>query len=485
MSIGGGPSGAGGQRPSASGASAVSGAAANRDALKTTIMRAAGILFVYGSTTITARVLGDLQFGEYHSALGLAMLLAALAPLGTDRVLVRNLSVRDDVQQQRHEVIITHRCLLLAMLALLALVIPSGLVLGRLGFPEWQKTVLLSGLLFPPLGLLWLRQWVALPLVGSFQALVPEQILIPLGLVTGLLAIRAGGGAAGAVEMALLHAGLMVCLWLATTRSRHLQAVYGGLLRQVVSELRPAELRQYAAGGLPFLLVAIGGILCQRSMPLVVAAGTDFAAVAAFSYGMMVAGAATLPLGVLNIALVPRFARLWQNRLLQDADRLARDSAAIIFFAGAFFATLIWLCWPVLLVFIGPDYAPVTALLPWLLAAVLLDCLTGPTVPVMQTMGLERDYGRLLLLHTPIQLGLMYWCSVEWSLLGAAAAYLIGRGLWNVAIFSLIARRRGMVLLPALDSIQRGIAVLRMRSELRTAGCGGDTEMTAPENRAA
>ncbi len=485
MSCGGGPSGACSQQPSANMDPAASDGVANRDALKTTIMRGAGILLVYGSTTIAARVLGDLQFGEYHSALGLAMLLAALAPLGTDRVLVRNLSVQDDVQQRRHEVVITHRCLLLATLALLALVIPTGMMLGQLGYPEWQKTVLLSALLFPPLSLLWLRQWVALPLVGSFQALVPEQILIPVGLVSGLLAIHAGGGTAGAVELALLNTGLMLCLWLATTRSRQLQPVYGGLLRRVLSKLPAAELRHYASGGLPFLLVAVGGILCQRSMPLVVAAGTDFAAVAAFSYGMMVAGAAALPLGVLNIALVPRFARLWQNNLLQDANQLARDSAAIIFFAGVFLGALIWLCWPILLLFIGPDYVAVTPLLPWLLAAVLLDCLTGPTVPVMQTMGLEGDYGRLLLLYTPIQLVLMYWCSVEWSLAGAAGAYLAGRGLWNVAIFCLIAKRRSMVLLPDLQSIRRGMACLRSRTGGEAVSQRGEATMTTSDNRAA
>lgn len=453
--------------------------AVSGDALRTMVMRALGILLLYGSTTAIAAVLGDQQFGEYSSALGLAMLLAAVAPLGTDRVLVRTLSVKSDPAEQRREIITAHQCLLSTICVLLPLVIGCGFVLGRLGLPEWQRTVWLSGLMFPPLALTWLRQWVALPLVGSFSALVPEQILIPLGSIAGLAISAAARGSVRAEQMAALNTGLMLLVWAATTRSRRLRPAFSGLLRDVAGSFdRPAVSLLFMAG-IPFLLVAVGGILCQRCMPLVVAAGGDFADAAVFSYGMMVAGAASLPLGILNVSLVPQFARLWRDHDIDAANHLAREAATMTGLTGLVLGAAIWIFWPVLLLLCGPDYAGVTGLLPWLLAAVLLDCMTGPTIPVMQTMDLERNYGQLLLVHTPVQLVLMYLGCLWWSVEGAAIAYLIGRGIWNLAIVELIRRRRSLLLMPSIATLRSTIELVRRfchrRGEDTPAVCGSES----------
>ena len=119
---------------------------------------------------------------------------------------------------------------------------------------------------------------------------------------------------------------------------------------------------------------------------------------------------------------------------------LAAVSAATVLLAGA----------PLLEPLLGPQYSQVPALLPPLLLAVLVDCLTGPTIPVMQTTGLERLYGRCLAVHLPLQLLLIFSLSRLGGTQGAAVAYLIGRMTWNIAIFLLIRRHRQLIMLPSL-----------------------------------
>ena len=89
-------------------------------------------------------------------------------------------------------------------------------------------------------------------------------------------------------------------------------------------------------------------------------------------------------------------------------------------------------------------------LLPPLLLGVIVDCLTGPTIPVMQTMKMEKTYSRALLTFIPIQLSLVYWLGKVAVIEGPAIAYLISRCLWNVIIFVRIYQLRGLVMFPYL-----------------------------------
>ncbi|MGV2339139.1 MAG UNVERIFIED_CONTAM: oligosaccharide flippase family protein [Planctomycetaceae bacterium] len=76
----------------------------------TLAVRVLGVLLAFLSTTVTARVLGPEEFGAWSAGLSLAMLFAALAPLGMDRVLVRQLSVLSD-SGERAQSWPSHTCL--------------------------------------------------------------------------------------------------------------------------------------------------------------------------------------------------------------------------------------------------------------------------------------------------------------------------------------------------------------------------------------
>jgi O-antigen/teichoic acid export membrane protein len=289
-----------------------------------------------------------------------------------------------------------------------------------------------------PLTLTYLRQWAAIPLVGTRSAILPEQFLIPLLslFLLGLLwlfqlPLAAAPAAAGT---ALLTFGI----WLATVSTGRLSTVYREALQ--VSPADSNTIRSRTREGLPFVLVATGVLLAQRCLPVAVAAGAGFADSAQFSWALMASGIASLPLGILNLSLMPGFARLHHQGDLNGARLLARHAATMTFLAAVSAATVLLAGAPLLEPLLGPQYSQVPALLPPLLLAVLVDCLTGPTIPVMQTTGLERLYGRCLAVHLPLQLLLIF----SLSRLGGT------RLTWNIAIFLLIRRHRQLIMLPSL-----------------------------------
>lgn len=417
------------------------------DALGTMLIRAMGIALLFASTTATAVLLGPTQYGEFSSALSLALLFATAAPLGTDRVLVRRLSISGH-DSAAAEVALTHRCSLWP-----AVVISGGSLLAALGciscgYAGWNRTLVLAVLMALPLTLTYLRQWTAIPLVGTRAAILPEQFLIPLLSLLLLGVLWLLNLPLTAVPAAIGTAILTLGVWLATVTTGRLGTVYRAALQAPAAV--PGAVLNRTREGLPFVLVATGVLLAQRCLPVAVAAGAGFAASAQFSWALMAAGIASLPLGILNLSLMPGFARLHHQGDVSGSRLLARHAATMTFMAALAAAIGLLIGSPLLRPLLGDGYADVPRMLPALLLAVLMDCVTGPTIPVMQTTGLERLYGRCLAVHLPLQLLLVFGLSRLSGTTGAAVAYLIGRIVWNVAVFVLIRRHRSLIMLPSL-----------------------------------
>lgn len=429
------------------------------DALGTMVIRAAGIGLLFVSTTATAVLLGPTEYGEFSSALSLALLFATAAPLGTDRVLVRRLSISGR-EGAGSEVALTHRCSLWPALVIAAGSLLAAVACSVMGYSAWSRTLVLAVLMALPLTLTYLRQWAAIPLVGTRSAILPEQFLIPLLslLLLGLLWLL--GLPLAAVPAAIGTAVLTLGVWLVTVSTGRLGAVYRDALQSATFERGTVMHR--TREGLPFVLVATGVLLAQRCLPVAVAGGAGFAASAQFSWALMAAGIASLPLGILNLSLMPGFARMHHHGDLAGAQLLARHAATLTFVAATTAAIVLLAGTPLLHLVLGDGYVDVPRMLLPLLLAVLVDCLTGPTIPVMQTTGLERLYGRCLAVHLPLQLVLVFGLSRLSGAMGAAVAYLIGRVLWNVAVFVLIRRYRSLIMLPSL-----GCAAAEFRRLLR------------------
>ncbi len=421
------------------------------DAFGTLVVRMVGIALIFGSTTLTARILGPAEYGAYSAAMALALLLATLAPLGSDRILVQSLSTSKSDAEIGRETAITHLGTACSVAVLFCGLIGTWLCCTFVIVnPNWARTSALAAILFVPLTVIYLRQWLAIPLIGARRAVMPEQTILPLIFTTTLLTVTVMKLRLTATTTAITYAGMVLFVWLLSLTSRRIRSAYQSAIG-VLSEIPTPVVFRRMMAGLAYLAVAVGAIVSQTCMPLTIAATCGFTETAFYALAMPFAALAAIPLGVFNLTMFPRCSRLYQNGQMAEAEHAVRSSATIMFGLSVGIGFVVWIFSPLLVVLLGIEYTTVCHLLPALLLAAMIDSLTGPTLPVMQTMKMEQTCGRMLYASIPVQLGLIYLLSEVASVEGAAVAYLLSRVLWNIAVVLVIKRLRGITMLPYLS----------------------------------
>ena len=421
------------------------------DAIGALLVRGLGIGLMFVSTTIAAHLLGADEFGTFSSALSLAMLLATIAPIGTDRIVARNLSTIESDAESGREIALTLASTIAGACVLTLIILPVTLLSSFFNQnTEWTRVLLLAGGLFVPLSCIYVRQWVALPLAGTRRALMPEQTLLPLAFSISLLGCSWLRIKPNAIATVLLYLASMVIVLTVTTQARAMRPLLNPVLTQLRA-IRSGLVRQRMLEGLPFLLFSVGAVACQASIPITLAATVGFRGTACFMLAVPYAALPSLTLGIMNLSLLPQLRRHYRNHEMSRAGHCVRSAATLTFYAATMVSTIIWWSTPVVVTILGQDYVAVAGLLLPLLLAAMVDCLTGPTVPVMQTMGLEAFYTRAMLCYLPVQICLMAAAGTVSGIQGAAFAFLIARVLWNIAIAVHIYRVQGLCMLPYIN----------------------------------
>jgi len=419
------------------------------DAFETLVVRVLGIGLMFAMTTLTARLLGADEYGAFSAAWALAILLATLAPVGSDRVLVRNLSTVETPEQAGKDTAAAHVCTGLIALQMLAAVAVLGFRGEAWGLrSSWLRTAFLAITMFLPIAVAYLRQWVAIPLTGTRAAVIPEQISLPVLFMGFLLLAKVSGVALTATVAAVLFALSMVIVWLVSISRGPLRLTYRSALGNLPG---PSLVVQRAREGIPFVSVAIGGVVLQRCLPVIIAAACGFRATALFALGLQYAGVPEIPLGVINLCMIPRCARHYQHGEFDKAHATVRLAATMTFCLAVILAIVTWTIGPTLIALLGRSFQGIDTILPTLLLASIVNALPGPAIPVMHTMKLESLYSRMLLAFLPAQLVLIWLgCQVA-DLEGGAMAYLIGRIVWNASIIIAVWRTRRILCLPFMS----------------------------------
>ena len=362
------------------------------DAFGTFVVRMVGIALMFVSTTVTARLLGPAEYGTYSAALALALLLAALSPLGSDRILVRNLSNTRCPIATGHEIAIAHLCTAMIATILLSGSLAASLVSGLvLEHQKWAQTTLLASVMFIPLTVIYLRQWLAIPIIGSRRALIPEQTILPFVFTMSMLLMAAAGWKLSATIAAATYAIVMGIIWIGSLQTGPLRTVYRSAWDAIPNE-GLLHIRRQLWEGLPFVGVGIGSLLTQSCMPFVIAATCGFEETAYFALAFPFAAMIAQPQGAINLNMIPRCARHFKQGEFTEANHAVRSAATMTFLPATALSLAVWLCSPVLTTLLGADYSMVRQLLTALLLGVIVDCLTGATIPVMQTMRQEKTY---------------------------------------------------------------------------------------------
>jgi O-antigen/teichoic acid export membrane protein len=434
------------------------------DALSALLVRAVGIVLVFVSTTMLARFLSPAEYGTYSAALGLAMLLATLAPLGTDRILSQTLAcgIKSDssnplgtaIGDSAKSIAVAYSCTIMSI-GILLIVLMAFVSLGSFAgvSSAWIATALSAAMILVPLTLSYLRQWTAMPIVGTSRAILAEQTLLPAAVIFVVVIANVSGWKFTALSMAAVYATGSALLFAGSISFGRLRDLHCAALK-LTSDVSRENIFGMLRRGLPLVAVSIGAVASQSTLPMAIAAGCGFENAACFALAIPYATLPAVPLGVLGLSLIPQCARLYTSGEIAQANHCVRSAATLTFWTAFVIASGIFLVSPQLTSILGPQYQPVIDVMPVLLLAVLIDCLTGPTVPVMQTMGLQGFYAKAFFGHWPLQIILVIALGGTWGLIGAAAGYLISRAIWNLLIVIQIYRFPGLLMLPYLNPLQ-------------------------------
>lgn len=425
------------------------------DAVGTLLVRLLGTGLVFVTTTVAARVLGPHEFGIYNAGSSLAILLATLVPMGTDRVLVRNLSTVVSPTAAGHDTALSHICTAIMCLLLLCAGVLQYLLRDRLLLSaSWLHACMLAAVTFIPVALTNLRQWIAIPLIGTRYAVLPEQTILPLAFTgtVGLAALLDVPQTAWSATWT--YALLALLVWGLSLLTEPIRTAYSAALS--VSPQR-ADIQDYLRSALPFVGMSVGVMLIQRSVPLLIAMTCGFAETAQFAVAQQFAGLSTIPLGVAALCILPQCTRQYRQQQLSEAAHSVRQAATLTFLLSLLTTLLTWLASPLLVDIFGQSYARVQEILPTLLLVSVVETVSGPSVAVMQAMRLEHALARIVLGFIPVQLGLIYVTSLAGGLEGGACGLLLSRLLWIVAVVWNIYVSRGVLSLPYLNPRTAGL----------------------------
>jgi O-antigen/teichoic acid export membrane protein len=419
------------------------------DAFGAMTVRVVGMVLLFASTTLAARILGSEEYGAFNAAFSLAILLATFAPLGSDRIMLRNLSTSDSTEVAANETAQTHHTT--AVVAVLLFVVSMFAVIGgnAVGLSDgWQVTIFLSAVMFLPVALTYLRQWVAVPILGTRHAFIPEQTILPVGFMMILVILKLLGYRMSAFSASFTYAGVMLAIWIWSVQSGVLGQIYKIAFRQRITF---AAVSHRMKTGLPFTGVALGTAMLQRSLPLVIVATCGFSAAAQFSIAHSFANLAGIPLGILNLCILPRCTKLVRDSEMDEASFLVSSTAGVSVLLSSAIGIATCIMSPVAIHMLGESYSNISLILWLLVIAAVLDSIPGPSIALVQAMHLEGAWSRIILTFVPLQLLTVWIASSIAGLTGGAVGYLVTRALYNLLIVGTVYRLRGILIIPRIS----------------------------------
>ncbi len=403
----------------------------------TLLVRGCGMALAAVTAALLARALGSADYGRYVWAFAWVNILALIAIMGFDRLLVRHLSdylAHDDRELVRGLLVRSHQLVAFAALTLAA--VAGGIGYLALSGDDPQRRVFLVGAALVPVLALNLVRQAALQAHGWVATgRLPDDILRPALLGMAVIAVgMTGSDSLDSADAMGLHLGAAVITF----------AVGSVALRRVTSATRDAapttRSRVWLAEAAPLWWVSIGAILLVQAdvVLLGLLATTEQAGI--YEVVSRLAAVAGLVEFGLGAAMSPLVARLWATgEREQLVPRIGRITSIGLFATFAVAALVVLSGEPVLGLF-GPEFERGTEIL-WILAlSSVLSAAAGPNGVLLSMTGHGRPAARLTSVAVVINVACNLVLVPLLGLQGAAWSWLITVVVWN-AMFAVRARQ--------------------------------------------
>ncbi|MDF1820578.1 MAG: oligosaccharide flippase family protein [Alcanivoracaceae bacterium] len=409
------------------------------------IIRVAFTLLGFANAILLARLLGVEGYGFYAAVVAMLNLLVIPSQFGFPVLATREIARADTAQDMsmlrgvmggsfRLVLLFSMVTVTLTCLSLIYLPVPESL---RRPEVIWLVAALVPLAAATALLVAWLRG------IGNVVlAMVPEQVVKPLGLLTVLSAFFLLGRSG---EIDALDA---LSFYFLATMAALLVALYhcARRLRPRIAGARPqTSYKAWLLASVPIGLSGALQIMNGQADLLLLGALGSLEDVGIYRVAIQLSLLVLFFKQVVNSVLAPRFASLWSSNDRASLQRLVRRSSLLMVFSALpillFFLVLGE--WAISLAF-GADFAGAYDVLLILLAGQLVNVGAGSVGLLLNMTGHSRDVLRAVFFGSAF---LVIGCLLlvpEYGAAGAAVANAVSVTTWNLIMFASVRVRLGI-----------------------------------------
>ncbi|WP_221800661.1 MATE family efflux transporter [Oceanobacter mangrovi] len=244
--------------------------------------------------------------------------------------------------------------------------------------------------------------------------------------------LNAGNAAVLYFLVAVLVLLIASAVWL---RQPHAEVSFPAVNQWKNSELWRSSSNLWAAASMS-LLVQWSGVLIAGVM----IAAADLAHLSA---AQRTANVTSFVLMVVNMAVAPRYARLWKEQKMAELQRLARVStmAMIALVLPVVAVMVIFPGW--LMALFGDGFEQGAMLLTIMAVGQFINVATGSVGYLLNMSGHEKDFRRVTLFAGPLTIVAAVLLTWQFGVLGAATATAIGVAVQNIGALFMVHKRLG------------------------------------------
>ncbi|WP_084645041.1 oligosaccharide flippase family protein [Oceanobacter kriegii] len=410
-------------------------------AVQTAVVRVFAILTSFLVTILATRGLGAEQAGYFLLGFTLVTALSTFLRLGLDNVLVRAFGADGMSKEPLNTFAYALRWAAVVACAagVLGCVFSSAIALHVFGKPEFADALFWMMLALPLVVLFNLCSFAFQGLHRVVAATWFQQL--GAGFVFVLLFalvwwqqpswLSSGNAALLFFVAALLVSVMAVVLWMRQKESSI--PALGGKWKN--AELWESSSNLWAAASMS-LLVQWSGVLIAGAL----IASSELAHLSA---AQRTANITSFVLMVVNMAVAPRYARLWKEQKLDELRQLARISTRAMI-AMVLPVVAIMLVFPgFILGLFGEGFEQGALLLSIMAIGQFINVATGSVGYLLNMSGHEKDMRRVTMFAGPLTIILAFVLTSEFGAVGAAAATAIGVSVQNLGALAMVKRRLG------------------------------------------
>jgi O-antigen/teichoic acid export membrane protein len=408
-----------------------------RSASATAILQGASNAMSFVLAVLLARSLGSSGYGVYALAFAWAAILLIPAILGLDRFLVRGIAIYEVNDQWPLMKGLLRRTNQLVLLSATAIAVVGAATAISWLSPALRAPFCVAMLLIPLTALTLLRQGAMQAIGRVVTGQLPEYLIRPLLIITGVvvLGIVGHGALTPTSALGVNVTGVAVAFVIgAVLLRRALPAALGSVRPQFLT-------REWLRASLPMMIVT--GVWAANSYAAILAVGTLDGSRAAGIYTVAQKGAELIVvlLVAINMPLAPVIARLHARGDRLDLEHTTERMARATLLVSAPLAAAFILVPQLYLGIFGAGFRSAATALVILALGQLVNAAAGPAGNVLIMTGHERaavrGAGAGLVANVALAIVLVPSLGVT----GGAIAFATSLVLWNVMLV-ILARHR-------------------------------------------